>query len=354
MSTDTGTSTPRMPGSEGLDLSAFAPRVFVTGGAGFIGSHVVRRLLELGLEVTTLVLPKDPAPLLDGLDVRLLRGDLSDVDVLARGMEGCRLVIHLAAIYALWLPDPKRIYEVNVDGTRNVMQAAQRAGVRRVVHTSSIAAVGCLPGRTLADETTGFNDWDIADGYVLSKYISEQEALRFDGHGIEVVAANPSFPFGPHDIGPTPTGRLILAVMKGQLPFVVDGGLNAVDVRDVAEGHLLAAARGRPGERYILGGHNVVNSEFYGEAAELIGVRPPRLRVPPQLVRLVGSASDLVTERVLRRPPMLTRKSVDYTVGRYLWFSVDKARRELGYEPTPLRTAVADSVAWFRQHGNGR
>ena len=321
----------RMPGSADLDLHSYGERVFVTGGAGFVGSHLVRRLLELGHRVRVLVLPTDPAPLLAGLDVEIVRGDLSDEGALARAMEGCGLVFHLAAIYALWLAQPKRMYEVNVDGTRNVMRAAIAAGVRRVVHTSSIAAIGCLPGRALADERTGFTDWDVADGYVLSKYISEQEALRFDAHGLEVVAANPSFPFGPHDIGPTPTGRIIIALMKGQLPFLIDGGLNAVDVRDVA-------------------GHNLTNTDFYSLVSEITGTRPPRLRVPRGLLLRAGDVAEAAANRVFHKAPLLTRRSVAYTVDRYRWFSIDKAREELGYEPRPLRAAIQDAVDWFRAH----
>lgn len=331
------------------DLSAFGSKVFVTGGSGFIGSHVVRRLLELGKDVTVLVLPGDPAPLLDGLPVRRVEGDLAEEGTLAVAMQGCDLVFHLAAIYALWLPRPALMYEVNVGGTRRMLAAAAKAGVKRLVHTSSIAAVGYLAGRGVADETTRFDEWDVADDYVLSKYISELEALRPDHlAALDVVAVNPAFPFGPGDIAPTPTGRMVDTALKGLMPVYVDGGLNAVDVRDVAEGHLLAAERGRPGERYILGAHNLTFEEIGHLIARVADRKPPRFRAPTGMMTRLAGVTELVSERITRRPPMMTPQSVAYMAGRYLWFSVDKARAELGYAPRPAEQAMRAAVQWFR------
>ncbi|MGM0574444.1 MAG: SDR family oxidoreductase [Myxococcota bacterium] len=331
-----------------LDPARVGRRVFVTGASGFIGSHLVRELLDLDFQVTCLVLPHDRAPLLGGLPVERVTGDLSDVDVLARAMDGLQLVFHVAAIYAIWLPDRRPIWEVNVGGTRRMMEAARKAGVRRVVHTSSIAAVGHRPDRALSDETMGFNDWGVADDYVFSKYVAELEALKADGDDLEVVAANPAFPFGPHDIAPTPTGQTVLDILTGRMPFITEGGLNAVDVRDVAHGHLLVAAHGKPGERYILGGHNVTYRELAEAIGRVAGRRPPRLSIPPAVLRRFGQAAEQVADRITHRPPLMTARSAAYTVGRYLWFSIEKARTELGYEPRPLEEAIAASVAWFR------
>lgn len=331
------------------------PKVFVTGAAGFIGSHVVKRLAQEGCEVVALILPKDRASSLlgwpDELAKRVTRveGDLSDTVRLTHQMNGASLVIHLAAIYAIWLPRPALMWEVNVEGTRHIMEAAIAAGVKRVVHTSSIAAVGSRPGKELADEQVGFNDWDIADDYVLSKYVSELEALAFNGDHLEVVSVNPAFPFGANDTGPTPTGKMVSDTLAGRMPFVVEGGFNAVDVRDVAEGHLLGAMFGRPGRRYILGGHNIEYRAFAQKVAEIAMRKPPLLVAPTGLLRGAGKVLGFVADRITHKPPMMTDRSVAYLAGRWLWFSIERARSELGYEPRPLEDAIAESVAWFRR-----
>ena len=329
------------------NLSAWADPICVTGGAGFIGSHVVRRLRELGREVRCLVLPNDPAPLLDGLGVTRIDGDVLDPASLDKAMDGCELVIHLAAVYALWLPDPTIMFRVNVDGTRNVLKAARRAGVKRVVYTSSIAAVGTLPAHGFANETTAFDSWDIADDYVLSKVYSEQEALKPEHlDALDVVAVNPAFPFGPGDIGPTPTGRLILAMMRGHLPFVVKGGFNGVDVRDVAEGHLLAAELGRSGERYLLAGHNMTYEFFGKKVAELCGGSRPLMALSRDMMLRLGAVTELGAT-VAGITPLFTKKSLAYIAERYLYFSTLKAEGELGYVPGPLEDALKDAITWF-------
>jgi dihydroflavonol-4-reductase len=331
------------------ELGARFPRVFVTGGAGFIGSHVVRRLVEEGAHVTALVLPNDPAPALSGIPPEVMTrvdGDLSDSQRLAVAMEGASLVIHLAAIYAIWLPRPRLMWEVNVEGTRNMMRAARIAGVPRVVHTSSIAAIGSRPGQEPADEDDDFNDWD-GDDYVYSKYVSELEALRLADERLEVVAVNPAFPFGANDSGPTPTGKMVRDTLAGKMPFVTRGGFNAVDVRDVAEGHLLAALRGQSGRRYILGGTNISFREFADKVAAKAHKNAPRWVVPERALAAAGSVSEWVATHVTRRPPMMTRGAVEFLAGRWRWYSHARAERELGYRPRPIDEAIAASVAWF-------
>ncbi len=334
-------------------LAARFPRVFVTGAAGFIGSHVVMRLAEEGCEVRALVLPNDRAPSLAALPpslsakVNRVDGDLSDPHRLAAQMEGCDLVIHLAAIYAIWLSRPALMWEVNVEGTRHIMTAARKAGIRRVVHTSSIAAVGSRPGMELADETVGFNDWDIADDYVLSKYVAELEALSFAGPDLEVVSVNPAFPFGGNDTAPTPTGKLVLDIIEGRLPFFIAGGFNAVDVRDVAEGHLLGAMYGESGRRYILGGHNVTYGDFAARVGAIIRRSPPKFMMPTPVLRQVGAVAGWLATHVTRKPPLMTDRSVAYLAGRWLWFSTARAESELGYRPRPLDEAIESSVRWF-------
>ena len=322
-------------------------KIFVTGGAGFIGSHVVKRLVELGREVVCLVLPHDKALALDGVPYERVDGDLSSEDKLAEAMEGCGLVIHLAAIYALWLDRPEMMYEVNVVGTANIMNAARMVGIKRVVHTSSIAAVGILPGQGIADETTHFNDWNDSDHYVFSKYIAELEALRHNGDDLEVVAVNPAFPFGADDRAPTPTGKMIVNALTGKMPFSLNGGFNAVYVGDVAEGHLLAAVKGTPGERYLLSGHNLTYNAFTKELADLSGRRAPSITVPSTVARGLGWAAEQVANHVTRQAPMATYRSINYIAGRHLYFSCEKAKRELGYPVTPLRDALRAAIDWF-------
>jgi len=331
------------------DLCRLFPRAFVTGGSGFIGSHVVAQLIAAGVEVTCLVMPGDPAPALRGLPVTLVEGSLNAPSSYARHLEGQPIAFHLAAIYALWLPEPRRMFEVNVDGTRTFLQAARAQGVPRVVYTSSIAAVGSQPGEALADETEPFNDWDVADPYVLSKYIAELEAFACAAPGFEVVAVNPSFPFGRGDRAPTPTGKMVRDIIRGRLPVVVDGGINAADVRDVATGHLLAALKGQSGRRYILGGDNVTFLDLATRVATLAGRRPPLGKVPARAFIGFGKVAEKVATHLLRRPPMFTEKGAAYAAGRWLYFNLDRARSELGYAPRGLDAAIAESGAWFQR-----
>jgi dihydroflavonol-4-reductase len=243
------------------------------------------------------------------------------------------------------------MFEVNVDGARHVLIAARRAGVPRVVHTSSIAAVGVVADRDVADEDTPYNSWDVGNDYVLSKYVSELEVFRLAGPDLEVVCVNPAFPFGANDTGPTPTGQMVADTLRGRLPFVIEGGFNAVDVRDVAEGHLLGAVHGVTGRRYILGGENVTFRDFAERIAKAAGRRPPPLTLPTKLIVSAGKVAEALATHVTRRPPMFTERSVAYMAGRFSWFSSERARHELGYRPRPLDEAIAASIAWFSARG---
>jgi dihydroflavonol-4-reductase len=341
------------PSGNGAGTAArHQPRVaLVTGASGFIGSHVVRLLVDEGVKVRALVQQGAPLGNLDGLPIERVAGDLLDGHSLERAVEGCDTVFHLAAIFAYWLPDPSLMYRVNVEGTVRLLRAALRKGVQRVVHTSSIAAVGIVGGPESegADEETPFNSWDTADDYVLSKYVSELEALAMVRRGLDVVVVNPAFPFGGNDIAPTPTGVLIQRYISGENPFVFRGGLNIVPVEDVARGHLLAARRGRPGERYILGGHNLTYREFANEVCDTAGVRRPRWEVPTAPFARVGRLLEWVSDHVTRRPPLMVDRALRYSTERHLYFRIDKARRELGYEPGPWKPAIAEAVRWFKE-----
>ena len=320
----------------------------VTGASGFIGSAVVRTLVARGRRVRCMVLPGESAVELERLGVDIVRADVVDRAAVGRAMQGCRVVYHLAALYKLWAPDPRRIYEVNVEGSRNVLFAAQHEGVERVVYTSSVAAVGYHQGR-LADETTAFNQWSEGNDYIRSKWLSERDAMGFAAEGLPIVVVNPSFPFGVGDAAPTPTGQTIIEFLSGRLPGYIRGGLNVVDVDDCAEAHLLAEDRGRIGERYILGSHNVTHRDFVRAIARVGGLKRPLVPVPASLMAGVAWCLERGA-RVRRVEPPYTYKAVRFA-SRRLWFDVSKATSELGMTHAPLEETIERSVRWFRDHG---
>jgi dihydroflavonol-4-reductase len=329
-------------------------KTVVTGAGGFIGSAVVRKLLQRGKDVRCYVEPGAKTTNLDGLDVEIVVGDVNDRDAITQALKGCDALYHLAAIYAIWLPDPSLMYRVNVEGTKTVLWAAYKANLDKVVYTSSIAAVGRRADGQPADETNLFSpaDWQAGNGYIRSKWLSELDALRFAKEGLPLVVVNPAFPFGARDIGPTPTGGLIVSALKKQVPAYVDAGFCAVDVDDVAEGHVLAAEKGRVGERYILGNHNVSVRDFYTLVAEIAGVPAPRRRVPASLAMGVGWALERYAVDVKKARPATTYKAAKYSVTTH-FYDASKARRELGLPTTPLADTIEKSVRWFRTHGYG-
>lgn len=325
-------------------------KVLVTGSTGFIGSHVTRMLLEEGQDVRALVQPGVKTTNIDALDVERIEGDLRDPDVAKRALKGCRELFHLAAIYQIWLERPALMYEVNVEGTRTLLTAALASKtIEKVVHTSSIAAVGKRPGQEPADETTLFNRWSDANEYILSKYISELEVLDFVRRGLPAVIVNPAFPFGAGDLAPTPTGEIVLNTMKRVVPGYMEGGFNAVDVEDVARGHLLASDKGRIGERYILGGHNVTYREFGRLVSKVSGVWIPDVKIPTAAIRAMIGTSERLS-KLTGRKPLGTLKAVEYA-NQYSYFDNSKARKILGLEITPLETAIEKAVTWFRERG---
>ena len=321
-------------------------KTLVTGAGGFIGSAVVRQLLAAGREVRAALAPREPADNLAGLDLEQVTVDVRDAAAVARAVAGCDVVYHLAAIYALWLPDEQVLYDVNVEGTKNVLFAALRAGVRRVVHTSSIAAIGVAPPGELADETFRFNHWRGGNAYIRSKYLSDLDARRAATLGLPVVIVCPAFPFGERDRGPTPTGRFIVEALHRRVPGVTGGGFCAVDVEDVAACHLAAEAKGRIGERYIAGGHNVTYRDFYDCVTRVAGLPPIRRTLPGAAVL---AAAWLMEQRARLGgpPPRITVKSARYALATS-WYDSGKARRELGMPCTPLDETIGRAVRWFR------
>jgi dihydroflavonol-4-reductase len=330
-----------MPPSPDLNL--------VTGATGFVGSAVARALLARGRRVRVLARPNSDRRNLAGLAVEIAEGAMEDPRSLARAVAGCRYVYHVAADYRIWVPDPVPMFRANVDGTRDLLTAALEAGAERVVYTSSVATLGLVPGGSATEETPSSVD-DMIGPYKRSKFAAEQVARGLARErGLPVVIVNPSTPVGPGDIKPTPTGRLIVEAARGQMPAFVDTGLNIVHVDDVAEGHLAAAENGRIGERYILGGENMALAEILAEVAQAVGRRPPWLRVPHSLLFPVAIGAELAA-RATGRDPFVTLDGVRMS-RKKMYFSSEKASRELGYAPRPAREAIADAVSWFGANG---
>jgi dihydroflavonol-4-reductase len=318
----------------------------VTGGTGFLGAHVVRALLARGREVRCLVRTGTPRDNLDGLPVEIATGDLSDPASLARACAGADIVYHVAADYRLFARDPREIYRTNVDGTRALLRAAGDAGVTRFVHTSSVGALGLTADGSPADETTPVTLDDVVGHYKRSKFLAEREAEAAARAGLPVVIVNPSTPIGEYDVKPTPTGQIVLDFLARRMPAYVRTGLNLVDAKDVAEGHLLAAERGRVGEKYILGHRNMTLKEMLDALAAITGLAAPRVRVP-HAVPLVVGAIDTALARWTGRVPRVPLEAVRMS-RKTMYFDPSKAVRELGLPQTDVTVALGRAVEWFR------
>ncbi len=322
----------------------------VTGATGFVGSAVARVLAARGHDLRLLVRRGGDRRNLDGIRAELVEGDLSQPDGFAHALRGCRALFHVAADYRLWVPDPAGMMRANVEGTRRLMLAAQEAGVERIVYCSSVAALGLIGDGSVADETTPVHEHSIIGVYKRSKYRAEQEVLRLvHERALPAVIVNPSTPVGPRDIKPTPTGLMIADAAGGRMPAYVDTGLNIVHVDDVAEGHALAFEKGVIGERYILGGEDMLLGDLFGAVSEIAGVKAPRIRLSRSVLWPVAVASEWAS-RGFGIEPRVTRETLAMSKKK-MFFSSDKARRELGYAPRPAREALVDAVAWFRDHG---
>jgi dihydroflavonol-4-reductase len=317
--------------------------VLVTGATGFIGWHVAKKLLERGHVVRALARPGSEVR---ELELETVRGDLRDPESLHRAVSGCGTVLHIAADYRLWAKHPDELYRSNVEGTRNLLTAARRADVKRVVYTSTVGCIG-VPSGGIGNEDLPVCLEDMSGAYKRSKFQAEQVALEFARSGFPVVIVNPTAPVGDHDFKPTPTGRIILDFLGGRMPAFVDTGLNLVDVEDTAEGHLLAAEQGKPGERYILGCENLTLQEILGRLAGISGRKAPRLRIPYAVAYMAGLASTgwaNVTGREPRAPLDAVKMA-----RKKMFVSCDKAKRELGYRPGPVDGALERAVDWFRK-----
>ena len=323
--------------------------VLVTGGTGFVGANLVRELIGDGHRVRVLARKGGDRRALEGCSVDIAEGDLLDVDSVRAAVAGARRVYHVAADYRLWAPDPRALYRANVDGTRHVLEAAALAGVERIVYTSTVGAVGIPKDGTPGDERTPVSLADMVGPYKASKFLAERVADELAARGAPLVTVNPSAPIGPWDVKPTPTGQMVVDFLRGKMLGSLDTGLNVVHVRDVARGHILAAERGRIGERYILGNQNLSLLEIFTILARLTGIRAPRFRVPYALAWATAAAMEGVAA-LTRRPPQVPLTAVRMARKR-MFFSAAKAVVELGLPQTPPELALADAVDWFVQHG---
>jgi len=319
--------------------------ILVTGATGFVGWHVAKKLAERGQRVRALV--RDPARLRES-EAEPFRGDLRDAESLRRAVEGCSVVYHVAADYRLWARNPEELYDSNVTGTRNLLQAARSAGVEKVVYTSTVGCIG-VPNGGIGDESLPVGILDMKGAYKRSKFLAEQVALEFAREGFPVVIVNPTAPIGDHDFRPTPTGHIVLDFLKGEMPAFVDTGLNVVSARDTAEGHLLACEHGRVGERYILGSENLTLEQILGRLAAISGLPAPTMRVPYAVAYAAGVVSTAWAQITGKEP----RAPLDAVkmARKKMWVRHDKAFSELGFRPEPAEQALRQAVEWFRASG---
>ena len=321
----------------------------VTGANGFVGAAIVRALLDQGSEVCALVRQSSDCRNLKELQVRRVVGDILDVPSLRSAMTGSKYVIHAAADYRLWTRDPDAMHHTNIQGSLNVLNVAAEMGVTRMVYTSTVATLGTNKDRSPANEATPVSIDDMVGPYKRSKFLAEERVKRRAKElGYPIVIVNPSTPIGPGDIKPTPTGRIIVDAMLGRIPAFVDTGLNVVHVDDVARGHLLALERGEAGQRYVLGGTDLSLREILTLVAARSGRKPPTVRLPRWSVYPAAYVSEFIARFTAKEP----RVSLDglRMAGKYMYFSSEKARRELGYIARAPEQAIDDAIAWFRAH----
>jgi len=324
-------------------------KALVTGSTGFIGAAVTRCLIARGVDVRVLARLDSDLRNLDGLKVEQIHGDLRDAASLRRAVSGCQQLYHVAAHYALWAPDPQVFYDINVTGTRLLMEAAREAGIERIVYTSTIGAIGLPGGGGLGNEEMPVSLRQMTGHYKRSKFLAEQEVLKLVRQGLPAVIVNPTAPVGPRDIKPTPTGQIVVDFMKCRMRAYIETGMNLVDVDDVAMGHLLAMEKGRAGERYILGNSNLSLYDVFTILGRLTGIPAPVLKVPRASILPLAYANQWISDYITHRPPRIPLEGVK--MAKYLMhYDCTKATRELGLPQTPVEEALARAVAWFRDN----
>jgi dihydroflavonol-4-reductase len=325
-------------------------KALVTGSTGFLGAHVARVLAEQGAELRLLVRSTSDLRNIEGLKADRVTGDLRSAPSLEKAVSGCEVVFHVAADYRLWVKDPEQMYHSNVEGTRSLLEAARKNGIRRVVYTSSVATMGFTSNGTVADEESPVGLSDMIGHYKRSKFMAEQVAVEAARSGQEVIIVNPSTPIGEMDIKPTPTGRIVVDFLKKKFPAYVETGLNLVDATECARGHILALEKGRRGERYILGGENLTLKQILDKLSAITGLPSPRVRVPYLVALATGVVDEMVTGRLRGKEPRATIDAV--RMGRKKMFvSSAKAERELGWNIVAVDGALRRAAAWFRAKG---
>lgn len=324
--------------------------VFLTGATGFLGSHVARALADQGADLRLLVRKTSNLKNLEGLKAETATGDLRDAASLEKAMSGCNTMFHVAADYRLWVKDPNEMYRSNVEGTRAILEAARKNGVQRVVYTSSVATIGFTGDGLPADEESPVSLSDMIGHYKRSKFMAEQIAIQAGRSGMHVVTVNPTTPVGEQDVKPTPTGRIVLDFLKRKFPAYVETGLNLVDVRECARGHVAALEKGRSGERYILGGEDLTLKQILDKLAKITGLPSPKVKLPYFFAFAAGVVDEAITGGLLKREPRATVDTV--RMGKKKMFADSaKAVRELGWQIVPVDDALRRAVDWFRANG---
>jgi dihydroflavonol-4-reductase len=324
-------------------------KIFVTGATGFIGACLVRELLDRNCEIRALVRRGSDRRNLQGLDIELFEGDLRDGNSLENGLAGCDTLFHAAADYRLWTRTPESMYAANVQGTRNILEAALKCGVSKVVYTSSVGTLGNPGNGVPGNEATPVSFSDMVGHYKKSKFLAEREAESFIARGLPLVIVNPSTPVGRLDIKPTPTGTIIVDFLNRKMPAYLDTGLNLIDVEDCAKGHVLAAEHGRIGEKYILGNRDMTLREIFVMLEEISSVPAPKVRLPYTPILIAAYINEAIS-RVTGKEPLIPLSGVRMA-GKFMYFDSSKAVKELGLPRTPVKEALKKAVDWFRDAG---
>ena len=324
-------------------------KTFVTGATGFIGASIVRELLKEGREVRALVRAGSDSFNLSGLDVEIWQGDLRDSDGLLKALKGCDVLYHAAADYRLWTRDPSEMYHVNVNGTQAILEAALKNNLKRIVYTSSVGTLGNPGDGTPGTETTPVSLGDMVGHYKKSKFLAEQEAVKYINKGLPLIIVNPSTPVGPMDIKPTPTGKIIVDFLNRKMPAYLDTGLNIIAVEDCARGHVLAEKNGRIGEKYILGNVNLTLQDIFVVLEEITGLSAPKVRLPYTPILMAAYINEILAG-ITGKEPLIPLAGVQMAA-KFMYFDSSRAVNELGLSLSPVKNALERAVAWFRENG---
>lgn len=325
-------------------------KCLVTGASGFIGSNLVKALIEKGFQVRALIRRSSNRFNLKNLNIEVYYGDLLDYKLLENALKDCTFLFHVAAHYSFWDASKSLIYRINVDGTKNILKAAVKTGIKKVVYTSTVGCIGIPKNGTPGNENTPIDLSTLSNSYKHSKYLAEKEAIKFFENGLPVVIVNPSTPIGPGDIKPTPSGKIIVDFLNRKIPAYLDTGLNLIDVRDCALGHILALEKGKPGERYILGNQNLSFHKILLLLEEITGLKSPWIKLPYSFALIAAHINEMISDYITRTPPKIPLGGVKMAK-YFMYFDSTRAVKELGLPQSPVKKALADAVAWYRENG---